>query len=65
MSYSTAKDIFKKALQQISFEKSKFGLHSLRAGGATAAAYKGRWKSHSAKDGYVAENVHVQMSVTN
>lgn len=24
----------------------------------------GRWKSDSAKDGYVAENVHVQMSVT-
>lgn len=67
--YSTARDIFKKALQEIGLEKSKFWLHSFRAGGDTAAANKGvcdrifkkqgRWKSDSAKDGYVAENVHV------
>lgn len=73
--HSTARDIFKKALQEIGLEKSKFWLHSLRAGGDTAAAHRGvcdrifkkhgRWKSDSAKDGYVAENIHVQMSVKN
>jgi hypothetical protein len=51
-----------------------FGLHSLRAGGASTAAsadiadqmFKkhGRWKSDKAKDGYVKENLESRMSVT-
>lgn len=44
ISYSTARDIFfRKALQEIGLEKSKFGLHIFRAWGtaATAAVNKG------------------------
>jgi hypothetical protein len=51
----------------IGLEKSRYCLHSLRSGGATAAASAGvderlfknhgRWKSDSAKDGYVKESI--------
>ena len=51
-----------------------FGLHSLRAGGASAAAavgmpdrlFKkhGRWMSESAMDGYVKESLDNQLSVS-
>ena len=55
--------------------KSDFGLHSLRSGGATAAAaaagvsdrlFKkhGRWKSEKAKDGYVHENIDEILSLS-
>lgn len=50
------------------------GLHSLRAGGATTAANAGvndgcwkrhgRWKSETAKDGYVADSLQSRLSVT-
>ena len=50
------------------------GLHSLRAGGASAAANAnvnercwkrhGRWKTDSAKDGYVADSVESRLSVS-
>ena len=50
------------------------GLHSLRAGGATAAANAnvndrcwkrhGRWRSDSAKDGYVKDSLSNRLSVT-
>ena len=50
------------------------GLHSLRAGGATAAANAqvnercwkrhGRWRSESAKDGYIADSLASRLSVT-
>jgi hypothetical protein len=55
-------------VDHIDLDKTKLGLHSLRSGGATAAAaaqvedrlFKkhGRWKSEKAiKDGYVKENL--------
>jgi len=50
-------------MSDLGFPAHEFGLHSLRAGGATAAVnasvldriFKrhGRWKSENAKDGYV------------
>ena len=50
------------------------GLHSLRAGGATAAANidvnercwkrHGRWKSDRAKDGYVLDDVSHMLQVS-
>ena len=53
---------------------SKIGLHSLRAGGATAAANNGipdrlfkrhgRWSSETAKDGYVKDNLDSLLSVS-
>ena len=51
-----------------------YGLHSLRAGGASAAAnahitdrlFKrhGRWKSDKAKDGYIKDNIASLLSVS-
>ena len=71
LSYTRAREILLDALQSMGLVMSKFGLHSLRAGGATAAANQGvcdrlfkkhgRWKSDSAKDGYVAENIKRQL----
>lgn len=62
------------ALEKIGLDKSKYGLHSLRSGGATSAADKGvcdrlfkkhgRWRSDTATDGYVSESVNIKMSVT-
>jgi len=61
-------------LESLGLEKSKFGLHSLRSGGATSAANAGisdrifkkhgRWKSDRAKDGYVKEDLKTQLSVS-
>ena len=74
LSYSTCRDLFKKAISSIGLDASLFGLHSLRAGGASAAAalgvpdrlFKkhGRWVSDSAKDGYVKETLFNQLSVS-
>ena len=66
MTYTRTREIVKDALKSIGLDSSKFGLHSLRAGGASAAAaigvpdrlFKrhGRWKSDSSKDRYVKES---------
>jgi hypothetical protein len=55
-------------------DASLFGLHSLRAGGASAAAAlgvpdrlvkkHGRWRSDNAKDGYVKESLFNSLSVS-
>lgn len=74
LSYTSARDILLSALNNLGLDKTKYGLHSLRSGGATAAAsaniedriFKkhGRWKSDRAKDGYVKENIQERLSVT-
>ena len=74
LSYSRCLELFKKALGQIGVDSSKFGLHSLRSGGASAAAavgvpdrlFKrhGRWKSDSSKDRYVKETFENKMLVS-
>lgn len=74
LSYTRAREILLSALESIGLDKSKFGLHSLRSGGATAAAAAGtedrlfkkhgRWASESAKDGYVKENILDKLSVS-
>ena len=62
LSYTCLRELF---LVMIKANPKDFGLHSLRAGGATATVnagvpdrlYKryGRWKSELAKDGYVKD----------
>ena len=74
LSYTTLSENFKSKLTQLGFDVQQFGLHSLRAGGATAAARAGiadrlfkrhgRWRSESAKDGYVADTLESRLSVT-
>ena len=56
------------------FDASKFGMHSLRSGGASAAANAGvpdhlfkrhgRWRSETAKDGYIKDSTDALMSVS-
>ena len=66
LSYTRGREVVLEALESIGLEKSLFGLHSLRSGGATAAANAGvpdrlfkrhgRWRSEKAKDGYVEDD---------
>ena len=62
------------AFDSIGLPKQDYGHHSLRAGGASAAAnaraadrlFKrhGRWKSDKAKDGYIKDSDHSLLSVS-
>ena len=63
LSYTRAREIVLSAFDSIGLPKQDYGLHSLRAGGASGAANagvpdrlfkrRGRWKSDKAKDGYI------------
>ena len=74
ISYSCLRDLFRKKLSDLGFPPNEFGLHSLHAGGATAAAnakvpdrmFKrhGHWKSENAKDGYVKDDVKSRLEVS-
>ena len=74
LSYTRAREILLSVLESIGLDRRNFGLHSLRAGGATAAANAGicdrlfkkhgRWRSDSAKDGYVKEDLQQNLLVT-
>lgn len=73
LSYSRARECIVARLKEVC-PSSNIGLHSLRAGGATAAANSdvndrcwkrhGRWKSDSAKDGYIADSIDNRLEVT-
>ena len=68
------RELFLGKLSELGLDLKQFGLHSLRAGGATPAAKAGvpdhlfkrhgRWKSESAKDGYVEDSVAAHMVVS-
>ena len=74
LSYSRLSELFKLKLEQLGYRAADYGLHSLRAGGATAAASAGvsdrlfkrhgRWKSETAKDGYVDDPMESRLSVS-
>ena len=74
LSYSTLRELFKKKLSELGYPSEEFGLHSLRAGGASAAANAGvpdrlfkkhgRWKSENAKDGYIEDSLDSRLSVS-
>lgn len=74
MTYSNLRDQFKLALEPHVVDIKKYCLHSLRSGGATAAAKNGikdrlfkrhgRWLSDSAKDGYVKDSLKERLSVS-
>ena len=61
-------------LQSLGYVTSLYGMHSLRSGGATLAANNGisdrmfkrhgRWKSETAKDGYVKDTLGDRLAVT-
>ena len=74
ISYSCLRMLFNKKLKQLGFLAEAFGLHSLRAGGATATAnakvpgrlFKrhGRWRLENAKDGYVKDSMEARLEVS-
>ena len=74
LSHTRSREIVLSALEGIGLDKKKLGLHSLRSGGATAAAAAGiddrlfkkhgRWKSDKAKDGYVKESITDRLFVS-
>ena len=74
ISYTCLHGLFKKKLRTLGYDPKDFGLHSMRAGGATKAANAGvpdrlfkrhgRWKSENAKDGYIEDSLEHRLSVT-
>jgi integrase len=74
LSYTRVRELLLAKLQVLGYDSSMFGVHSLRAGGATRAANNGvpdrmfkrhgRWKSESAKDGYVKDALDARLAVT-
>ena len=75
LSYTRARECFLKRLQGVPGCSGKnFGLHSLRSGGATAAASSGanerrwkrhgRWRSDSSKDRYVEDSIHDRLEIS-
>ena len=74
LSYTRMRELLLAKLSQLDYDPKLFSLHSLRSGGASAAAnagvaYRlfkchGRWRSEAAKDGYVKDSVPSLLSVT-
>ena len=74
LSYATVRGHVLDLLPNIGLDPTKFGLHSLRSGGASAAANLGvndrlfkkhrRWKSDKVKDSYVHEDIESKLSVS-
>ena len=74
ISYTTIREAVLQKLEAIGLDKRQYGLHSLRAGGASAAANAGvpdrmfkrhgRWRSENAKDGYVRDSLSSRLQVS-
>lgn len=74
ISYSCLRDVLKRNFTSLGFDSSKFGLHSFRSGGASTSANNnvperllqrhGRWKSVSAKDGYIKDSLQDRLLVS-
>ena len=74
LSYTRLRELFLHKLSELGFDAKQFVLHSLRSGGATAAAQAGVpdrlfkrhgcWRSESAKDGYIKDSMPALMSVS-
>ena len=74
LSYSRVRELLLDKLQYLGYDRSLFGTHSFRAGGATIAANQGvpdrmfkrhgRWRSETAKDGYVKDSLDARLEVS-
>ena len=74
LSYTRVREILLAGLKEIGVDTKLFGTHSLRSGGATEAANAGipdrlfkkhgRWRSESAKDGYVKDDIQQLLTVS-
>ena len=70
ISYSRSRENFIKVLKAVNLDWRKYGLHSLRSGGASLAPYNGvsdihgRWKSDRAKDRYIEDILESLLSLS-
>ena len=74
LSYTRIREVVIGMFKGVVIDVSVFGVHSLRSGGATAAANAGvpdrhlkghgRWKSETAKDGYVKDTLSSRLQVS-
>ena len=74
LSYTRVRELMLGKIASLGYNASCFGMHSFRAGGATAAANAGvhdrlfkrhgRWQSETAKDGYVRDSVASRLRVS-
>ena len=74
LSYTRVRELVLEKLEAIGLDKHQFGVHSLRSGGASAAAQAGvpdrlfkrhgRWRSENAKDGYVKDKLQDRLLVS-
>ena len=74
ISYTCLRGLFKKKVADLGLPPSNSELHSLRAGGAIAAANakvpdrlfkrQGCWRSESVKDGYVKDYMQSRLEVS-
>ena len=75
LTYSRLRELLRAKLAQLGYNPNEFGIHCLRAGGATKAANAGvpdrlfmrhgRWKSEAAKDGYIEDSIENRLEVSN
>ena len=73
LSYTRLRELFIEAFKPHISDIAKFGLHSLRSGGASPAANHGvpdrlfkchgRWRSDNAKEGYVQDDLNERLKV--
>ena len=74
LSYSTVLDLFKSTINEVVDDTKKYGLHSLRSGGASAAANSGvpdrmiskhgRWKSEKGRNTYIKDSLEKRLIVS-
>ena len=74
ISHNRMREVVLDMLSAVGLDKCKFGLHSLRSGGALAAAnagvpdcmfkWHGRWRSENAKDSYVQDALDERLTVS-
>jgi hypothetical protein len=74
ITYTTLRELFIEAIKPHVEDVTQYGLHSLRSGGATAAANNGiperlfkrhgLWLSENAKDGYVEDEFNSRLRVS-
>ena len=74
LSYGRARERVLAMLSSIGLDRGEYGLHSLRSGGASAAAnrgvsdrlikYHGGWRSDTARDAYIKDSLESRLSVS-
>ena len=74
ISYTRINEVFSDNIKTQDSQGKNYGLHRLRAGGASAAAHngvnerliskQGRWASESARNGYIEDNTKARLSVS-